>query len=239
MLKGMSMAATAMKNQTIRSDVIANNLANVNTTGFKKDVYVFQQVNGGGDQADTVVFVATSYEQGPLFRTNRPLDLAIQGDGFFVLETDDGERYTRRGSFIKDSDGYLVTSEGYRLCSSSGTLQMQPGDIQVSREGIIEVDGTEIGRVGVVRFEDRSRLEKIGSSMFAAPEGVAPEDVSEEETVVLSGFLEEGNVEVVREMTEMISALKAYEIAQKALKSQDEVIHLLVGTVGKVSTSVR
>jgi flagellar basal-body rod protein FlgF len=235
MIKGISTAAKAMKNQVLRNDVIANNLANANTTGFKKEVTVFQRMKSGDGGVETVARAAASYEKGPFIRTGRPLDMAVQGDGFFVLETDEGERYTRQGSFIKDTDGYLATAEGHRVASSSGSLQLPPGDVTVSRDGLIAVNDEAIGRVRLVRFEDRSDLEKTGAAMFRAPEGAGREDVPEEETAVLSGFLEESNVEVVREMAEMIKALKAYEITQKALKSQDEILHLLTGTVGKTS----
>ena len=111
MLKGISMAARAMKNQTVRNDVIASNLANVNTAGFKKDIAVFDAAAAGEGGDETAVVITTSYEQGPLVRTDRPLDLAIQGDGYFVIDTDEGDRFTRRGSFVQDENGALVTHE--------------------------------------------------------------------------------------------------------------------------------
>ncbi len=236
MIKGISMAARAMKNQVVRNDVIANNLANVNTVAFKKDVPAFQLEESGGG-IETRVLVAVSHAQGPLTRTDRPLDVAIEGDGYFVVETDEGEAYTRRGSFIRDEDGYVITSEGHRVVSSGGALQIGTGDISISREGIIEVDGDEIGRLRIVRFEDKTGLIKTGSSLFTPAGGEVPEDLTEEEVSVLSGFIEESNVEVVSEMTKMIKALKAYEIAQKALKAQDEVLQLTVGKVGSTSGS--
>ncbi len=237
MLKGISKAARAMKNQTARNDVIANNLANASTRGFKKEVSLFRQVTSGDGVIETIVQTVPSHEQGPITRTGRSLDMAIQGDGFFVLETDNGERYTRNGSFVMDAEGYLVSVDGHHVSSAAGSLQLPAGAVRVSREGTITVDGTEVGRIKVVRFEDASALENAGSSLFRAPDGVTAEDVPEEGTVVLSGFIEESNVGVVREMTDMIAALKAYEVAQKALKSQDEILRQLVGTVGRTGTS--
>ncbi|MBU8922189.1 MAG: flagellar hook-basal body protein [Bacteroidales bacterium] len=231
MLKGISMAAKAMKNQTARHDMIANNLANVNTTGFKKDIAVFQQMDTLQGEKDTLVRVAVSYEQGPVTRTDRPLDLAIQGEGFFVVDTDAGERYTRAGAFMVDSDGFLVTLDGDLL---SGGISVPPGNIDITREGLVRVDGATMGEVRVVTFDEISRLEKAGSGLLKAPEDLSPTDLGAEDKIVLSGFLESSNVEVVTEMTEMITALKAYEISQKALKSEDEILKLLTGTVGRI-----
>ncbi len=230
MLKGISIAANAMKNQTARNDMIANNLANVDTTGFKKDIALFQLGKTGGGQPDTTVRLVTAHEQGPLTRTERALDLAIQGDGFFVVETEDGERYTRAGSFVVTPEGHLATIDGNKV---SGAAAIPPGEIEVSREGNISVNGVDAGQIGVVTFEDATRLEKTGSGLFAAPDDMSSSEMPEEERFILSGFLENSNVEVITEMTDMITALKAYEISQKALKSEDEILHLLISTVGK------
>ncbi len=233
MLKGISMAALAMKNQVARNDMIANNLANTNTAGFKKDIAVFQQDNGAAEDSGSSIILAASFEQGPVTRTDRPLDVAIQGDGFFVVETDEGDRYTRAGSFAVNSEGVLTTVEGDIVASSSGSIQIPPGEIDISREGQVRVNGADAGRIRVVNFEDCSKLEKIGSSLWKAPDDLSPGDLAEEETELLSGFLESSNVEVITQMTEMISALKAYEISQKALKSEDQVLGKLIETVGR------
>lgn len=237
MLKGLSLAARAMKNQVARNDIISNNLANVSTGGFKREIAVFHSGSKNQSNGEPVVFTATSFVQGALRRTDNPLDMAIEGDGFFVVETDDGEMYTRNGAFIKDSEGYLSTTDGHRVISSSGTIQIPPGRINISKEGIISVDDSEIGRIKIVRFEDNSKLEKVGSNLYMAKDGVSGEEVPEEEATVLSGYIEESNVEVIREMTDMISALKAYEISQKVFRSEDEVLQHLTRTVGRVGNA--
>ncbi len=223
-----------MKNQVARNDVISNNLANVSTGGFKKEIAVFHSGGQNQSNGEPVVFTATSFVQGALRRTDNPLDMAIEGEGFFVVETDEGEMYTRNGAFMKDSEGYLCTAEGHRVVTSSGTIQLPPGRVEVSKEGIVSVNGSDIGRVKVVRFQDTSKLEKVGSNLFRANDGASPEEVPEEEAAVLSGYIEESNVEVIKEMTDMIAALKAYEIAQKVFKSEDEVLQHLTRTVGRV-----
>jgi len=234
MLKGLSLSARAMKNQVSRNDIIANNLANATTSGFKKEIAVFHTSTNGETRGQSVLLTATSFVQGTLVKTENPLDMAIEGDGFFVVETDDGEMYTRSGAFVKDGEGYLSTVDGHRVLSTSATIQLPAGEVGVSKEGIVTVNGVEVGRVRVVRFQDPSKLEKIGSGLFRANDGAGPEDVPEEEVSILSGYLEQSNVEVIKEMTDMITALKAYEIAQKAFKAEDEVLQHLTRTVGRV-----
>jgi flagellar basal-body rod protein FlgF len=236
MLKGMSIAAAAMRNQSLRQDVLANNLANVNTEGFKKEISFFTRQSGSDGQSETGLRVATSFKQGPLTRTQRQLDVAIQGEGFFVIETGNGERYTRRGVFVRSSDGYMVTPEGDQLVSSGGELQLPPGEVTISSEGIVEVDNREIGRIKVVRFDDSSVLQKVGSSMFKAAATVSPTELEIEEISMVQGFVEESNVNVIHEMSEMIKALKAYEISQKAIKSHQEVIQMVTSQVGRVDS---
>ncbi|RKZ07828.1 flagellar basal-body rod protein FlgF [bacterium] len=234
MLKGLTFAAKAMKNQVAHNDVIANNLANVNTTGFKKEIAVLHSGTGKDTKEETGLFTVTSFIEGALVRTERPLDIAIEGKGFFVVDTDKGEMYTRNGAFAKDSEGYLVTADGDKVSSTSGDIQLPAGNIEVSQEGVISVNGSEVGRLKIVRFDNPEKLEKVGSNLFKAPDGITGEDVAEDEVSVLSGYIEQSNVNVIKEMTDMISALKAYEIAQKAVKSEDDILQQLTRTVGRV-----
>ncbi len=235
MLKGISLAARSMKNQTLRQDVLSNNLANVNTEGFKKDISLFTRRANGNNRSESGVRVATSFKQGPLTRTDRQMDVAMQGEGFFVIETGEGERYTRRGVFVRDSEGYMVTPEGNQVVSTGGDLQLPPGKVTISGEGTVEVNDQPVGRIKVVRFDDSSALQKIGSSMFRAEAGNSPTEMDTAEINMVQGFVEESNVNVIQEMTEMIRALKAYEISQKAIKANQEVIQMITGKVGRVS----
>jgi len=229
MLRGISLSAEAMNNHISKNDVIANNMANVNTTGFKRDILIYQRGEENGIQV-TNPRVTVNFDQGPLNRTGRPLDLAIHGDGFFEVETGEGTRYTRNGAFVRDSDGYLTTQEGNPV---SGGIQLPPGQMEIAEDGTISVDGAIYGQIRIVEFEDSSGLEKDGSSLFRATNGVKPREVPAGEVAVLSGYIEKSNVDVIGEMTDMISALRAYEISEKALKSQDEILEMMVGRIGK------
>jgi flagellar basal-body rod protein FlgG len=218
-----------MNNQVSRNDVISNNIANVNTTGFKKDILIFQREEENNTEV-TNPKTSISYDQGPLNRTDRKLDLAIHGRGFFEVETGEGTRYTRNGAFVRDSEGFLATSEGHLL---SGGIQIPGGDIEIAEDGTVSVEGAVFGSISIVDFDDISALEKVGASLFRAPEGIKPQEVPAGESAVLSGYIEKSNVNVIDEMTDMISALRAYEISQKALKSQDEILGLMVSRIGK------
>jgi flagellar basal body rod protein FlgG len=171
-----------------------------------------------------------NFDQGPLNRTGRALDLAIHGDGFFEVETGDGARYTRNGAFVRDSDGYLATQDGNPL---AGGIQIPPGEVQIAEDGTVSVDGAVFGRIRIMQFDDSSVLEKDGSSLFRTANGVKPREAPAGEASVLSGYIEKSNVDVIGEMTDMISALRAYEISQKALKSQDEILGMMVSRIGK------
>lgn len=229
MLRGISLSAEAMNNNVSKNDVIANNMANVNTTGFKSDILIYKR-DEENDREVTTQLVTINFDQGPLSRTGRALDLAIQGRGFFEVDTGEGTRYTRNGAMVRDSDGYLTTQDGAPV---SGGIQLPPGEIDIAEDGSVSVNGTVYGRIAVVDFEDSSVLEKDGSSLFRASGGVKPSEVPPEEASVLSGYIEKSNVDVIGEMTDMISALRAYEISQKALKSQDEILGMMVGRIGK------
>ncbi|MCD6379227.1 flagellar hook-basal body protein [bacterium] len=231
MLRGIFLSARAMKNQTIRNDVIANNLANINTAGFKKDIALFHSAVDNNNRETTNVQSAIQYNQGTFNQTDRVLDLAIHGEGFFEVETDEGARYTRNGAFLINSEGYLVTSNGDRV---AGGIQLPPGKIEVYGNGAVKVNGVSAGRISVVDFEDKSLLEKTGSTLFRAMQGASPKELTIEETNIVSGFIEESNVDVVAEMTNMIEGLKAYEISQKALKSQDEILQMMTTRIGKI-----
>ncbi|MBD3178624.1 MAG: flagellar hook-basal body complex protein, partial [Candidatus Latescibacteria bacterium] len=203
MLRGISLSAKAMNNNVARNDVISNNMANVNTTGFKKDVLIFQREEQDNGQV-TSPRVSINFDQGPMNRTGRTLDLAINGRGFFQVDTGEGARYTRNGAFLRDSDGYLATSDGYTV---AGGIQVPNGDIEIAEDGTVSVEGAVFGRIEIVDFEDSSMLEKAGASLFRAAEGSKPREVPPEEASILSGYIEKSNVDVIGQMTDMISAL--------------------------------
>jgi flagellar basal-body rod protein FlgF len=222
-------------------DIVANNIANVDTTGFKADNAAFSEYLmssardedfGGKDKR--VSFVQdratwTDMTPGALQRTGNPLDVAIDGRGFLTVQTPRGQRYTRNGSFSLDATGNLVTSEGYQVLGDGGpiTLQSTDHDVIISENGIITVrEGastadTVRGKLQLVSFAQPQRLEKDGSSTFRAPNGVNP-DPAPTNTRVVQGAIEKSNVNAVAEMARMIQITRSYSDIAAILQQQGD-----------------
>ncbi len=233
MIKGLQETGEAMKPMMARLEVIANNLANINTTGFKRDdvfPVVLQDAvaaDGGRGAPLMTTRAATDFADGSLTRTNNPLDVAIQGGGFFVVETPAGPRYTRNGNFALAVDGTLTTSRGFPVAGADGPLrfpdvqQLSRGAVAITDTGEISLDGKTIGRLRIVRFERTADLTKDGTSMFIAPPATRPLDASPDSVAVKQGYLEESNVDGIEEMVTMIELMRAFESNQKAAQQQD------------------
>lgn len=216
-----------MEIESLRHEVTANNLANANTPGFRRTLLAIsaREPNGspnnrGGKPASTHV----DFTQGPLNRTGRTLDVALNGDGFFVVETENGPRYTRNGSFHLDSTNQLVTSLGDPVLGG-GPIAI-PGEVALSSitigpDGTIRGDGTEIGKLDVVNFQDVASLKQVGANLFDAGQAVPEEPAN---TVVVQGSLESSNTSVVHEMIRMIIGMRHFEAAQQSLKSISDVL---------------
>lgn len=252
MISGFYAAGDAMGTYAERNDIIANNLANVATTGFKKDsVYVepfdvlFARVTERvGDEESLVQAplgrlrssAVTIHTQGPMRETGNELDLAINGDGFFRIGTPAGTRYTRDGAFRLNANGQVVNADGYTLLgdgSSPVTINTaEGGQIVIARDGTITVGATEAGRITLADFEDRSQLRKVGGNLFE-PVG---DDVVEltSTSPIKQGSLEMSNVNVVGEMVALITNYRGYEMAQKMARLQDETVQRAISTVGAV-----
>lgn len=220
-------------------DVIANNIANINTTGFKSDGAVFEEYISptaraenfiGPDQLISYVQDRATWvdlSQGALERTGNALDVAIDGRGFFAVQTPNGERYTRSGAFQINNNGELVTSEGYQVLGESGPIIFQPKDrdITISPDGTISVrEGnnslteSQRGQLRVVGFTQANLLQKDGTGTFLAPEGVTPQ--ADKLSRVAQGSIEKSNVRAVMEMTRMIEVTRAYTQISNMLAQQ-------------------
>lgn len=254
MIRSLRTAALGMGAQQLQLDVIANNLANVNTTGFKRSSVEFQDVlyenivTGGGEgtlggekpaeiqigHGNRAVSTFRTFAQGVITETGNPLDMSVDGDGFFQLLKPDGSyTYTRDGAFRINSDGYVVTATGLRLASEIN-LPPETEQIQIGRDGIVsvimsgETEPSEVGQVELARFINPAGLQAIGGNMYeetaasGQPSIGLPGDEGYGET--LQGFLEKSNVDVVQEMINMIVAQRAYEINSKAVKTADEML---------------
>ncbi|MBD3257296.1 flagellar hook-basal body complex protein [candidate division GN15 bacterium] len=235
MIKGMYRSAAGMMPRVVKQEAIANNLANASTTGFKRDVAFSKELtkaearrrpeNPNWQQAlDSRVRV--DHAMGVFDKTNNPLDLAIDGDGFFQLEAQDGSTLlTRSGSFIVDSEGFMAFPGGLRLIGDGGPIQVGNGKLVIGDAGEVRVDGAEVGRVVARTVDDVTRLERQGGAMFAVPPGeelVAPLQAS-----IRQGYIESSNVDVVAEMVDMIVAYRDYEANAKALQNQDGTLEHL------------
>jgi flagellar basal-body rod protein FlgG len=246
----------AMSNE-IRVDLIANNMANVNTTGYKKDQVTFHDTFlrfAHDSVVDTKTYLRgenvfprpdilakprlsgqyVDMSQGSLAPTGNPLDLAISGEGFFQVQTPDGDYLTRNGSFVVSSDGTLVTEQGYPVLGEGGPIVIPQGaQVQIDHDGVIRQGGAEVGQIGVYTVDDPTQLEKIGSNLFGVG-GAALAPVPAENAVVQQGFLEKSNVEVVSEMVSLIESQRGYEAYSKVIKGSSELSEQLLQKVGRV-----
>jgi flagellar basal-body rod protein FlgF len=218
-------------------DVVSNNVANINTTGFKGDTAIFEEYLMPGASADQfahpdrklsyVLDRSTWHDmsQGPTQQTGNPLDVAIDGSAFLVVQTPRGERYTRNGALQINAAGQLVTSEGFQVLGDSGPIQFQTNDkeILIGRDGSISVPEGTRGKLRLVKFDAMQRLTKDGGSTFAAPQGVQPQQVTPEERHILQGSLERSNVRGVVEMTRLIEVTRNYTQVATMLQNQGDM----------------
>jgi flagellar basal-body rod protein FlgG len=246
-------AATGMMAQQTRTEVIANNLANVNTAGFKRsraqfEDLLYQTIQGsqvlGGTEAETLPAIQVGrgtrlsgvqrlHEQGPIEQTGRNLDVAIEGEGFFQVQLPNGELgYTRDGSLQISDQGVLVTGAGYTLLPPIRVPQ-DGAELTISITGVVsirrgnDINPTEIGRLEIARFANPSGLLNLGQNLLA-PTTASGQPVvgfpnDEGMGRLQQGSLEGSNVEIVQEMVEMIAAQRAYEINSKSIKTADEM----------------
>jgi flagellar basal-body rod protein FlgF/flagellar basal-body rod protein FlgG len=227
-------------------DVIANNIANLNTTGFKADGAVFQEhippaARGDGFRATDrrISFVTDratwhDHRAGPVQQTGNPLDVAIDGSAFIVVQTPGGERYTRNGAFQLNAGGELVTSEGHRVLGDSGPIVFQPQDrnITFGLDGSVSAGETVRGKLRLVEFAQPGQLQKDSSSSFQAPAGVQPQPSPYGR--VLQGSVEKSNVNGVMEMTRMIEATRTYTNISQLMQSQGDMRKTAIDRLAEV-----
>ena len=218
--------------------IVANNIANISTTGFRKEGLLFSEYVQAMDNGDPSLSMANgnvraTYQiQGPLTQTDSPFDMAIEGDGFFLIETPEGEQLTRAGSFTPNAAGELVTHDGYRLLDNGSAPIFVPPDakdINVAADGTLSADGRPLARIGVYLPIDRTDMSRRDGVRFLVENGVEPV----EDSVILQGFLEDSNVNAVAEIARMIEVQHAYELGQKFLDKEDERIRGVLQTLGR------
>src|SRR3972149_2689874 len=234
--KGIFVALSGAVLQEKRMEALTDNPANGSPSGFKGSRPLFEDsmtdaygVRTGGKLDDVV----TDVSQGPLQRTERKLDVAIKGEGFFAVETPFGARYTRDGSFTLDRDGNLVTRDGGAVLGETGRIKLPGTDVKIDAPGGINVNGANVGRLKLVDFTNPGALRREGS-LFAAPKG-AGEAPANPNTQVEQGYIEASNVNAVRAMTTMIEAMRSYETNTKLIQSIDDMNRKAVEEVGRTA----
>ena len=217
-------------------DAVANNIANMSTTGFRREGTAFaeyvQDVGPGEPSLSmgTPVARLTDLSQGNLTRTNGTYDIAIEGEGFFMIATPTGERLTRAGVFAPSAAGELVTPDGHPLLDEGGAPVFVPPDaasIAIAADGTVSADGNPLGRIGLFEPVDPFDLTRQAGTAFEAPSGVQPV----EEPRILQGFIEESNVNPVEEIARMIQVQRAYELGQGFLDKEDERVRTALRTL--------
>jgi flagellar basal-body rod protein FlgG len=253
MLNGLYVATSGLMMQNRRVENIANNLANVNTTGFKKDVPVFTEYfpaekefpqnfirstdyNKAMNSTVKMSENKTDFSSGYLRETGGNLDFAISDpNSFFAVDTPFGIRFTRSGDFTINENSELVTAEGYPVLSNIDDAAPQPivlpENFTVTENGIILADGEPVDQLGIAYFENTDNLQKVGHSLYAAVD-VLPEQA--ENPGVTGGYLEGSNVNAVLEMVRMIDASRSFETYQKVIQSIDSINGIVINTVGKL-----
>lgn len=259
MLDGMKYATQGMIQMSQKQDIITNNLANAGTSGYRREalsISTFGEVLdrhmgflpgssgdktgymevGGGLEVNGMMTntTNTSYSQGALRETGNQFDMALDdnGLGFFTVKTPDGLRYTRGGSF-KMVEGHLTTADGAQVMGMKGPITVKDGvNFEVTQDGRVKVDGQEVDRLRITTFMDRRVLAKDGAANFTAPSDKGL--TLTRGFTVRQGFLEQGNVNAVQEMVDMMQVMRAYEANQKMLQEQDQVLKKAANELGKV-----
>jgi flagellar basal-body rod protein FlgG len=216
-------------------DLIANKLSNAQTAGFKKDVPVFHTVlNQSLSQLQNTPIeeVKTSFHQGNIQRTGNDLDLAIDGEGFFLIKTPFGMRYTRAGNFKLDYERKLVNADGFPVMGSKGEITINGRVIAVEADGTIRADGGEIDQIPLVTFPDLNLLKKEGHTLFRCED--PQKEINPSNSRILQGALESSNVNPIEEMVNLIDSLRSYESCMKSIQAQDELNSKAVNELGNI-----
>ncbi len=237
MIKGIFHSAAGMMPRMSQQEVVANNLANINTTGFKSDYRRFRttlnnlllQGGPGGEPislTEEMFYLQTDFSSGSVIKTHNPLDLAIVGKGFFNLETGDVVSYSRNGNLTLNQDNELINNQGYIVLGEAGPIRITGTDVLVLSNGDVVVDGERIDTIKITYFNEPLPLRRNGYGYFVPTiqtEGFAPEDLKIEQ-----GALEASNVDPILMMIQMIELNRDYESCQKAVHAQDETLKKVI-----------
>lgn len=250
MIRGLYSAASALVAGLFRQELIAQDLANINTPGYKAAstrlsdfaTMLLARLPGGLGPATPLGRLAhgvqtsaaiTDFSPGPIQATGQPLDLAIQGEGFFRLRTPDGERFTRDGRFGLDANGQLVNVNGYPVLGANGQpIRLGFGQVRVAPNGTIYLNDQPAGQIGLAVFADpAASLQRSENGLFAAVGAAAPGGAG---GTIQQGYVEMANVDPATTMTHMLAVMRAYQAAQRIIQIEDEMLGRAVNDVGRV-----
>lgn len=255
MTRGIEAAAAGMTSILLQHDIIANNMANVNTPGFKQGIATFKnfeevlvnQIDAkkgytqnqiGSLSSGSILDMSTvDFKQGSLKSTGNALDFAISGQGFFTVMTPQGEAYTRNGSFIRGQNGQLTTNEGYPVMGENGIISLnvndnQLKDIKVDSNGQVQLNGQVIDNLKIVEFKNPNTVNQLGNSLYKATPGNNPVKATNYE--VNQGAIESSNANMVESMVNSITGMRTYETLGKVIETSHRSLSKTVGEVGRV-----
>jgi flagellar basal-body rod protein FlgF len=214
--------------QDLRFDTVANNIANSNTTGFKKDIISFSQA------LDLQSTSKTDFSQGPMRYTGNDLDIALEAQGFLKIQTPNGIRYTRDGALSVNADGLLVTGNGDEVLGENGPISVAGGTVSIGTDGEVSVDNVPVDKLVVVNFDKPELLKKEGSSYYSY-QGDDKEISKQSDAVVKQRYLEGSNVNPTKQMIEMIETFRVFEAIEKGIQAIDGSTNKLINDYGQVS----
>jgi flagellar basal-body rod protein FlgG len=235
MTGGLTVTGRAMVNFATRHDVIAHNLANVSTPAFaREDTFLERLETAAEDRVSApAIRTRTDFTPGPPVLTGNPLDLSLEGSGFFTVSTPDGPRFTRDGSLAVDRDGFLRTRDGEFILGENGILHVGDKAVTVHKDGAVYADETMIDRLKLVTFASGDQLKRETGGLYAALPGVKPETTLLRPTVHV-GQLEGSAVQPVTELVRLIEAMRSYEAASRAVRATDRTLDRAVNDIARI-----
>ena len=224
---GMTSAAAALQMLERRQQVLANNLANANTRGFKAETVFSRMIGDAVAAADTSV----DMKQGSMTETHNALDVGVDGDGFMVVKTPNGERHVRGGSFELNANRQLVDASGNPVMGENGVITVPPGEVSIDNTGLVKVNGKPVGQLRLESVDPKAKLVHEGGTMFVPD--ASRKTISPADRKMLQGFIEESNVNTMSAMSEMIEVMHRYGAAQKSIASLDAIRGIAVNDLAK------
>ena len=228
--------AAAMDQKASQLEHITNNLANAATPGFKaQHLYLLdplQEESVPGDNTTALTSLIVDFAKGMSQKTDNPLDLNLQGEGFFVVQTSEGQAYTRKGDFTINSKNQIVTQTGDPVMGEGGPIVLTDGKIHIDENGAVFVDESQVGQLKVVDFENRQILKNAGGGLYRDEGDAGIKKVDKPN--ISSGFIELSNVNVISEMADMINIHRAFETYQKIIQQLTDQDKLATSKVGQV-----